>query len=338
MSWRLLTAVNVRTAMLQLDHCLSIQNRWTGRETSLASLARFVMVRRVATLPLLVLFLSAPPVVKAPALRPGDEHVYTGDAVEESLRQDQPYTRRFKLLVRAYVLRTDDHGGDVAVMTSITPVEDAVIAKTAVDVAGAAKAPIAGSRVQLELVRVQHTGETLYLVPPAAAPPLILTAATKTAAVPAPLCDGVTPAEHAIFPHRPLTDPKPAVVLDGTEVVEFDQTVRGGNWSVRQRHWLSPADGLTRVLWRQAEHIGRGVRIHTRLDLQPVLAYRGPHAEDLRREIEFAWWFGMQVGKQNADALTARIDRHTADHPATDFRPAIEAPGQVTFRPPRRLA
>jgi hypothetical protein len=279
----------------------------------------------VGTLPLLTLMLCAPPAIKAPALAVGDELVFAGDIVEESLRQDQPYKRQFKIAVRGYVLRTFDGGADVAVQTAITPVEDAIIAKTAVDVAGASKHSKTSSAVRLELLRVQNDGATLLLTPEASPPPLALTAKTKTLAVPPPNNDSLTTAEHGVFPHRPLKDPKPAIVLDGTEVIEFATTHKGGNWTIAERVWIGPADGLARVLWRQAEHIGKGVKIEMRLDLQPVVAHRGRHAEDVQREVEFAWWFGTQIGKQDAAKLQGRIDRFTADHPATEFRPAVES-------------
>ncbi|CAN5570053.1 hypothetical protein BH11PLA2_BH11PLA2_36210 [soil metagenome] len=302
--------------------------------TPLALFPPLVILRRVAAFSLLSLMLLAPPAVTAPALRAGDELVYTGDIVEESLRADQPFKRRFKVETRTFVLQVKDGVTDLAVMTLLKPVDDAIMAKVAVEVTGAAKGSTVKSSVKLELIRLDEQGGAMLLLPESLPPPLLLSVKTKAIPMPLPPNDGPNGAESGMFPPRPLTGAQPATVLDGTEVIEYATLHDAKTWSKRERIWISPADGLARVVWRKIENPIHGSRIETRLDLQPLVPHRGAASDNVRREIEFAWWFGTLVDdvKLDKEALAARIGRFQKDYPATSFREAIDSVARRAVR------
>lgn len=293
----------------------------------LAKNAMPVIVPAVFTA-LLLLSIAAPPEVKPPALRAGDELVWRGVCVEESVRLDQPFKRSSKVEVRAFVLNLNEGTCDAAMMTMLTPQEDEKIAQAAVAVAGAARVAQAPPAVKLELIRIPMKGPIEVLISVGNPPPIVLTAKTKS--MPAPQCprDGPNPAECGVFPPRPLGELKPPVMLAGAEVTELTVTTRETTGcTVAERLWLSPADGLCRVLWRRIDNPAQGLRIETRLDLEPVEAHRGAARDALKREIEFASWFDALATDGTIDKVNvaSRIERFCADYTATSFRPAVVA-------------
>jgi hypothetical protein len=286
------------------------------------------IVRGVFMILLANVMLAAPTsTVPGPALRSGDEIVYRGDIVDESTRFDAPFKRGFRVEVRAVVMEQSAGSIDLAVMTSLEAVADAKIVKAAAAVAGAANETAASVQVRYELVRWPASGELRLLFPELGPPPVSLKAATRSLPMPLPANDAPNPAEVGPFTARPLGEAKGSVVIDGAETIEYAMQQSHAVWSMTERHWISPADGLTRVVWRRVDHPVAGRRIETRLDLQPLIVHRGDSADRLRREVEFAWWFGVQADDPKSDktALVARIERYREDVPATTFRPAIES-------------
>ena len=73
---------------------------------------------------------TAPPplAVAAPCLQRGDELAYAGEIVETSERPGNRFKKKYLLEVRVFVLALGAESADCAVMTSVTPQDDAKIA------------------------------------------------------------------------------------------------------------------------------------------------------------------------------------------------------------------
>ncbi len=317
------------------------------------------------TLALGMLVVSTPPAkVAAPRLHVGDELVYTGVVVEESLRIEKLWKRTTKIEVRAFVLGVHERGTDLALLTLLHPQDNAAMARVAVDVNGAAKGGEREPVVRLELIRLDVAGAVLRLLPEPTPPPLTLNEETTSKPFAARLTQEPVLIELALFPPRPTAGAKASdtwtqseaghpdtawtakrpVVLDGAEVIEFAAEQMSAKWAKpnafdkpwrhSQRFWLAPGDGIARVIWRRFE-VNDGptpaTSIETRLDWQPTVPHRDEGLDRVRREIEFAWWFSQQVEKlpaENHPAIAARIRRYCEDYPATPFREAVESVGR----------
>lgn len=278
----------------------------------------------------------------APSLTVGEELIYTGDAVEECVRFGSESRRQSKIEVRCFVLGTDPGSIDLAVLTLVKPQDDAGIAKVAAEVTGAAKETLrTAPQVRLELLRLDRTGRAMILTPALATPPLELQTNAKLSPLPPVAVETVNPLETGLFPDPGLVWlARPATVIDGAEVVERASetvsadwkrpTLNDRPWRRTERVWISPNDGVVRVLWRRMEcHDGPrpATRVETRLDLQPTSPHKGEGYTRIRREIEFAWHFAAlaEGPVEKRAALAVQIARYVDDYPATPYRPAVEA-------------
>ena len=112
---------------------------------------------------------SAPPAlaVAAPRLQRGDELVYTGEIHESGERADDRFKKKHLLEVRVFVLEVAENSADCAVMTAISPQDDAKIADAVIVVSGANNGKNRSlPTVDLQLVRVDSRGRVQSLVPP----------------------------------------------------------------------------------------------------------------------------------------------------------------------------
>jgi len=306
------------------------------------------------------LALAAPPETLIPAarLRAGEELIYVGDILDQSLRPKQLWKRSTHIEVRLFVLGQSEGITDLAILTSLQARDNAGMKQVAETVNGALKEIVARTAaVRLELIRIDAAGAVAWLRPVPQAPPLSLTAQTALTPLPRLPLDAASDFELGVFPPRASVGgdggwkqadsgrpavhwkAKPPLVLDGADVVEFTGVQESEDW-VRpnafakpwrrtERIWLGPADGIARVLWRRIETNdgpAPATRLETRLDLQSTIHHRDEGR--VRREIESAWWFGHQAAEATFEqraALAVRIRRYCEDYPATSFRDAVEA-------------
>jgi hypothetical protein len=288
----------------------------------------------VPPLVLLLLTAAAPPgpALPPPAFTPGDEIVYAGEVHEASERIDLPYRRKSAIEVRLFTLAAGPDGADLAVLTSIRPLDDPHVAAAVKGVTGAApdRSPAA---VRLDLVRVDARGRVRRLAPPPG-PPLPLTAATESAPPPPPPLDAAPPVEVGMFVPLPEKSPavgesweaadpgrppaaweaKAAAVWNGAQVVEAAGLQQSADWEKptagwtawrrADRVWASPVDGLARVVHRQTERKENGTRVGwvvVRYEMKPPTPHRGESYQQVRKEVEYAYSFAAA-----ADPLVPR--------------------------------
>lgn len=275
-----------------------------------------------------------------PTLSTGDELIYTGLAIEECSRIDSPYRRQSDIEVRYFTMSADNGVTVLAALTLVKPKDDAGIVKVAVEVNGASKETARNSPVtRLEFLRFDRTGCLMIIHPAIAPPPLEFQNQAKIARLPAMPIDCVNPCEIGPLPDSSLRwTLKPPITLNGAQVIEratelasetwHKPSLTDRPWRRTERIWFSPADGITRVLWRRVERTDGpkpAYRTDTRLDLQSTQVHRNEGYLRIKREIEFAWWFSTQQAVANPDALTAQIRRYCEDYPATPYREAVKA-------------
>jgi hypothetical protein len=326
----------------------------------------------VFTLGLLALTAAAPegPTLPGPAFAAGDEIVYAGEVLEVSERFDLPYRRKSALEVRLFVLSVGRDWSDIAVMTKLRPLEDPEIAAAVKAVTGnASKGKDTPPAVRLDLVRVDPRGRVRLLTPPAGPPPIPLGAKSATAPFPPAPLDIPPASEAGMFVPLPEALPaagttwevatesgrppsvwevKPAAVWNGAQVLEAAAVQQSAEWTKpvagrtawRQvdRVWVSPVDGLARVVHREVERKDASTpvgRLAVRYEMKPPTAHRGESYLRVRREIEYAWSFAAAadplvpraatLGPRPFEAIIAKIEKYKTDHPPTAYREAIEA-------------
>jgi hypothetical protein len=327
-------------------------------------------------LPLGLLVLTAAALPDGPALSPptfttGDEIVYVGEVHEASERIDLPYRRKAAIEIRLFTLSVGQQGSDLAVLTQVRPLDDPQIAEAVKTVTGVvpdrSEAPPA---VRLELIRVDARGRVYRLTPPPGPPPIPLSARTPTAPPPPVPLDAPPDREIGMFVPLPealpttgetwmVNDPdparppavwqaKPPGIWNGAQVIEaaglqqttdwdepkFGQTA----WRRADRIWLSPVDGLARVVHRQIERKAGNDRIGwvvVQYEMKPPTPHRGESYLRVRKEIEHAYAFAatadpllpqaVQLGSKRFELMIAAIERYKKDHPATAYREAVDA-------------
>lgn len=315
----------------------------------------------MGSLALALLFAAPPgPTLPPPQYTAGDRVAYAGEVVETSNRFDLPYRRQTRLDVTLFVLTASPSFADVAVLTRLTPLDDPTIAAAIKTVAGT-RPTATGAAVRLDLLRVDRRGRASSLRP-AAGLPLTLTSRTPMLPVPPLPLDGPPVVELGLFVLRPEEAPvigttwdesagdrpplrwaaERTAVWDGAEVIEvtaLQQTATFTNplpgkpgWKRHDRVWVSPADGLVRVLERRVERtdgIGPIGQVEVKYQMTaPPVPHRGDSYAAARKEIEHAVSFAVQAETargRDLELLRVRIDRHRADHPAGEFRAAVDA-------------
>ncbi|MGL4422356.1 MAG: TlpA family protein disulfide reductase, partial [Gemmataceae bacterium] len=118
-------------------------------------------------------------------------------------------------------------------------------------------------------------------------------------------------------------------VWNGAEVLE----IRGQNGERRSdRLWVSPADGLARVVERTVTSADRRQTSHVRYVMEPPVVHRGESWKQLRREVETAVKFLHEAEATRdvvaAEGLLKRIEQYESLHAETPYRGAIRAARQ----------
>lgn len=315
----------------------------------------------------MLLSLAAPPSgLVPPVLAVGDELVYQGEIHEVSERIELPYRRYKSLEVRLFALAKDDAGLVLAVLTQIQAQDDPHVA-TAVKVVTGRSVVDSPPAVSLDLIRVDRRGR-LRTLHPGAGPPLAITERTLAKPLTPDPLNAPPSRELGMFvplpedlpsageswaiddPGRPATSWRvnPPAIWNGAQVVELSGVQQSIDWESplpgrdvwrrTERIWTSPVDGLARVVHRQIEQKEGSTRtgfVAIRYEMQPPIPHRGESYQQLRKEIEQAYAFGvnlepllpraLEVGPKPFEAILARIQRYKQTQSKTNFRSAIEA-------------
>jgi len=282
--------------------------------------------------------LGAPdgPAVGSPRLARGDELVYHGQVIEAGTRVDNPFRKRHDLEVRVFVLDVRTGFADCAVMTSVRPLYDPVVAEPAAAVTGTDPArqqlPPA---VTLELIRVDDRGRVLLLAPPAGPPPVPVNASTATKPAPLTPLDTVPVVELGMFiplPAKPAAvgatwataEPgRPPVVWtcgresvwNGCRCVEASAVQQTDGWdrpAVAVTGWRRtetaqavPADGFASTVRRRVERREGATAVgwvEVSYELQAPSRHVGRRYDDVRREVEAAYAFASELAPLVAKA------------------------------------
>ncbi|QEL14578.1 hypothetical protein [Limnoglobus roseus] len=311
------------------------------------------------TLLLMLAPTRAEPTAPTPHFGRGDEMVYTGEVAEESTRVDLTNRRRFGLEVRIFVLETTDAFTDLAVLTLLQSKEDPNVAPAAAAVTGVDPAKNrTPPAVRLEMVRVDANGRTTLLVPKPM-PPITLTAATETKAIPPVSLDSPTTLELGFL--VPLPEKRPTLkaawtisemdrpdltwavaqsaVSNGAEVLELagrQQTAKwenpsglDKNWRRTDSVWVGTGDGLARQFTRTTE-TKEGLHVIEKRTVRCVLSSppspnRGEGYNAIRKEIDAAVSFAADLDAGRATRLSDRLDDFERRHRETPYRAALEA-------------
>ncbi|HET6574619.1 MAG TPA: redoxin domain-containing protein [Fimbriiglobus sp.] len=292
-----------------------------------------------AALLLSCLTVAAPPdgpAVGSPRLARGDELVYRGEIVEAGTRVVNPFRKHYELEVRVFVLDVRTGSADCAVLTSVRPLHDPVVAEPVAAVTGVDPArrqlPPA---VTLELVRVDDRGRVVLLAPPAGPAPIPLSASTATKPAPLTPLDTVPTVELGMFlplPAKPAAvgvtwaaaEPgRPPVVWtcdeesvwNGGRCIAVTATQQTDGWdrpAIAVTGWqrteallVVPADGFASKVRR---HVKRREGdstvgwVEVRYELQPPNRYVGLRYDDVRREVEAAYAFASDLAPLLAKA------------------------------------
>jgi hypothetical protein len=306
----------------------------------------------MATLGFLLLnLLGAPPGVRTPGdditisgvrwVR-GEEIVYTGGVLEASDRIENRYRKQYSLEVRLFVLEVNREGADCALMTSISPQEDPLIAKAPGSQSGAAsgKAKIPPA-VRLELVRVDSRGRVLRLEPPLGPPPIPLKPETRTTQFPAISLEGIPSLELGLFVPWPVegvqlgsrwdtTEPdRPPLGWQAKDTREWNggRTLRvqatqqtpnwdrvqgnGESWMVTRTALVPPADGYAAVVeWQLIRRLGREQvgSLQVKYERQPTIRHVGGRYTDVRADVEQAWWMAAELAEMHSQSGRVQLN------------------------------
>ena len=268
----------------------------------------------------------------APRLERGQELVYSGSHVEESIQDEKEFRQAYRLETRVFVLDVSRQGADVAIMTAMW--------------AGNAQEAVAPGSVRLALARVDVRGRFAWQGGGPFLPPLDRPATLEGGLFVELPATGSGPEWDVVEPARP---PR-GWAIDGVEVVDRVRCVRlvgdqqtadwgrpigmAPAWRRTDIAWVGLQTGFVqrveRLISRQ-ESGGRTAELtlRTRYDLVSQIAYPDQFAADRRREVEQAARFARQfaelrprTGAAGYNALLNRIDRHL-ETPPTPYRQAV---------------
>lgn len=305
---------------------------------------------------------GAPPLehlALSPQLQKGDELVYKGKVEEVGQRAEGRWQRSSDLEVRVFVLDSQKHGTDVAVMTMLWPRPDEKIVEAIKAASGQHVKRGDAATVRLELLRVDDRGRVSWLQPK---PGKVLELSETTPArdPPALPLDSPSPVETGLFLPLPLLpikltdtwdtpdDPrsprvwtaKAEAVWNGRRCVEvtglqqsvgFDQPAKARTgWKREDVLLVSPTEGVASTVHRTVSNrVGRDVvcTVTTSYGLEPMQRRSGLKYQDCAAEIEAAWLFEQAAHDQRdgGKLLRRELDRYLETRTATCFRPAIEA-------------
>ena len=287
-----------------------------------------------------------PLALTGPQLARGDELVYTGEIVETGDRIDNRFRKKYEIAVRVFVLDVRRGHADCGVLTSVRPLDDALVvdAQVIASGAGGGRKPSAAA-VRIDLIRVDDRGGVKVLAPKIGPPPLPLDKDTPAADPPPPPTDTVPLVELGAFVPLPITavrtgdtwdvsetarpplvwTAKDGVIWNGRRCVEatavqqtdgYDQPdkVRVG-WKRTDSVLVSPADGFASTVTRTLVRRDGGDRVGSvtvRYELQPSNKHAGGKYADTRAEVEAGWAFAARHGewvkaKFRPDEMRARV-------------------------------
>ncbi len=142
--------------------------------------------------------IGAPP---APiGLQKGDEFTFVGTITEAVERPANRFRRSHAIQLRVFVLDRQENWADVAVLTRLARIDDAVTGAVA-PVTGAGPEKNSPPSVQLDIVRV-HADGTVHLLTPTGSP-LKLAADTPARGLPLLPLDAFAASEFGVFPPHP---------------------------------------------------------------------------------------------------------------------------------------
>lgn len=275
----------------------------------------------------------------APTWTPGQEFVYRGTIKEQSQGRGVQFAKEFRLEVRALVLDVTDGWADLACCTKLQQLPQ--------------RQPQESSSLRLAVTTVDGLGR-LRPGSEAALPPRVLDgpgawesgflmelpAATLKQQQTWTLMSATQPPRHAVVQGPQTLGSVPCVLIqvrqqsDDWDRPRADRTA----WRIEERCWISLRQGLTqrveRVIERRAPaHRDVTHRISTEYELESQLRYDGLFLEDRRRDIQLTLQIDDQLrlllrdpgraGTSAFDAVVAKIDAATRQHPATPYREAV---------------
>jgi hypothetical protein len=275
--------------------------------------------------------------VGGPALQKGDEFTFTGTVEEAVERPGNRFCRSHKLEIRVLVLETKDAWVDVAVLTLLRRIDDAVTGAVGT-ITGGTPEKATPPAARLDLVRIHADGSAHHLHP-VGPPPFALDAKTPARTLPAIPLDAFAPFEFGMFPPRPprsapdkpwsiaSTDPNRPVETWHAQRNEFVTAERCTLLVMNQQHpnWAKPVGGQTS--WHRADAVwvsqldGTARKVHRvikhRDGISPELAawvvvefelkdqtrVIGRTFERYRRDVETAFAVSADVAPFLADAV-----------------------------------
>ena len=309
---------------------------------------------------------AAPPdrsaALLGPQLARGEEYHYRGTIREVAERPEGRWIKSSRIEVRLYVLEASAEFTDVAVLTSILPLDDERVASAIKTVSGQAAERAKKAALRLDLVRLSDRGRASLLRPKATVRPLVFDADTPTADVPSIPLEEPNAAEFGMILPLPLTHVKLGDSwdsADGTrppirwnaadeglwngrrcleirgvqqsEGYETPKAVRAG-WQRSETMLISPVEGIASTIKRTiARRSGPDLvgSVEVEYELQPSKKHIGAGEREHRAEIEAAWAFEAESaellqGKQQPVALRT-LKRDLETH--------LETNGSTSFRP-----
>jgi peroxiredoxin len=275
----------------------------------------------------------------APTWTPGQELVYRGTIKEHSKGQGVQFAKEFRLEVRALVLEVTAGWAELACCTKLQQLPQ--------------RQPQEASSLRLAMVTVDglcrlRPGLEASLPPRVFDGPTVwesgflleLPAATLQQQQSWTLTSAHQPPRQAVVQGPQTVGNVPCVLIqvrqqsDDWDRPRADRTA----WRLEERCWLSLRHGLTqrveRVIERRAPaHRDVTHRITTEYELESQLRYDGLFLEDRRRDIQLTLQIDEQLrlllrdpgraGPAAFEAVVAKIDAATRQHPATPYREAV---------------
>lgn len=292
--------------------------------------------------PAFALWLSTVAITQTPSdwslalrLERGQDLVYHGSYVDETIHDGAAYQRAYDLKTLIFVLNVTAQGTEIAVMTVLREPHGPPNG-------------LPGS-VRLELGRVDRQGRLAWhkggaFLPPLEGPPTIegemfvelpprQIGLDQTWDVPD------TPRPSRAWQALAVDTVRNArcVKLVGVQQTpDWEQpTGAAPAWRRRDTVWLAAQNGVAQKWERSIERrdLAGRIAIHksfVKYELISQMPYPDRLTADRRREIQQAWSFDQKLAdlrRQRTpagfDALIAKIDHHLANQPATPYRPAI---------------